>query len=56
LDCFQRFNFSFQGRPPPSELSAVVAEANNTSEQQTWYTDSGANAHITANAADLTTL
>jgi hypothetical protein len=56
LDCFQRFNFSFQGRRPPSKLAAMAAEANNTFEQHTWYADSGANAHITANAADLTTL
>jgi hypothetical protein len=56
LDCFQRFNFSFQGRRPSSKLAATAAEANNTFEQQTWYADSGANAHITANAANLTTL
>jgi len=56
LDCFQRFNFSFQGRRPPSELAAMAAEANTTFEQHTWYADSGANAHITANAVDLTTL
>ena len=34
----------------------MAAEANNTFEQHTWYADSGANAHITANVADLTTL
>jgi hypothetical protein len=34
----------------------MAAEANNTFEQQTWYADSGANAHITANVANLTTL
>ncbi|KAG6715349.1 hypothetical protein I3842_05G247300 [Carya illinoinensis] len=56
LDCFQRFNFSFQGRRPSSELAAMAAEANNIFEQQTWYADSGANAHITANAAHLTPL
>ncbi|KAF9684988.1 hypothetical protein SADUNF_Sadunf03G0007400 [Salix dunnii] len=56
LDCFQRFNFSFQGRRPPSELAAMAAESNNTFEQQTWYADNGANAHITANIANLTTL
>lgn len=56
LDCFQQFNFSFPGKRPPSELAAMAAEANNTFEQQTWYADSGANAHITTNAADLTTL
>ncbi|KAF9681349.1 hypothetical protein SADUNF_Sadunf06G0216700 [Salix dunnii] len=56
LDCFHRFNFSFQGRRPPSELAAMAAESNNNFEQQTWYADSGANAHITANTANLTTL
>ncbi|KAF9677648.1 hypothetical protein SADUNF_Sadunf08G0129400 [Salix dunnii] len=56
LDCFQRFNFSFQGRRPPSELAAMAAESNNTFAQQTWYADSGANAHITANAANLQAL
>ena len=34
----------------------MATEANNTFEQHTWYADSGANAHITANVADLTTL
>ncbi|KAF9684249.1 hypothetical protein SADUNF_Sadunf04G0098300 [Salix dunnii] len=44
------------GRRPPSELAAMAIESNNTFEQQTWYADSGANAHITANAANLTAL
>ena len=30
LDCFNRMNYSFQGRRPPTELAAMVAEANTT--------------------------
>jgi len=34
----------------------MTAESNNTFEQQTWYVDNEANAHIIANVTDLTTL
>jgi hypothetical protein len=38
-------NYSFQGRHPP-QLAAMVAQTNTTYDEQ-WFADSGANAHIT---------
>jgi len=32
----------------------MAAEVNNSYDQHVWYTDSGANAHITTNAGNLT--
>ncbi|KAF9664089.1 hypothetical protein SADUNF_Sadunf17G0120000 [Salix dunnii] len=54
LDCYNRFNFSYQGRVPPSDLAAMAAEGNSSYTQHMWYADSGANAHITNNTANLT--
>ncbi|KAF9664119.1 hypothetical protein SADUNF_Sadunf17G0123000 [Salix dunnii] len=54
LDCYNRFNFSYQGRVPPSDLAAMAAEGNSSHTQHMWYADSGANAHITNNTANLT--
>lgn len=54
LDCYHRFDLSFQGWLPPTDLAAMAAETNNSYDQHVWYVDSGANAHITANAANLT--
>jgi hypothetical protein len=33
LEYFQCFNFSFQGKRPPSELATIATEANNTFKQ-----------------------
>jgi hypothetical protein len=56
LDCFNRMNYSFQGRHPPTELAAMVAEANTTYlNQHQWYADSGANIHVTSDLANLAT-
>ncbi|KAF9678647.1 hypothetical protein SADUNF_Sadunf07G0056500 [Salix dunnii] len=49
------FNFSYQGRLPPSDLAAMDAEGNTSHTQQMWYADSRVNAHITNNTANLTT-
>ena len=47
-------NYAFQGRHPPTELAAMVAEANTTYlNQHQWYADSGANIHVTSDAANL---
>ena len=47
-------NYAFQGRHPPTELAAMVAEANTTYlNQHQWYADSGANIHVTSNATNL---
>ncbi|KAJ0018890.1 hypothetical protein Pint_11252 [Pistacia integerrima] len=44
----------FVGRLPPANLAAMAVEANNSYDQNVWYADSGANAHITSNVANLT--
>jgi hypothetical protein len=46
-------DYSFQGRHPPSELAAMVAQMNEEFGAQKWLADSGANAHVTANAANI---
>jgi len=54
LDCFNRMNYSFQGRHPPIKLVTMVAEDNTTYlGQNQWYADSGANVHITSDIANL---
>ncbi|KAJ0097285.1 hypothetical protein Patl1_27807 [Pistacia atlantica] len=55
LDCYERFNYAYQGRIPPPDLAAMAAETNAQFDNQVWYADSGANAHITTNAENLTT-
>jgi hypothetical protein len=37
-----------------TDLAAMVAEDNATLDHQVWYMDSGANAHITSSATNLT--
>ncbi|KAA8518468.1 hypothetical protein F0562_015942 [Nyssa sinensis] len=45
-----------QGRHPPIDLAAMVAKANTTYlNQHQWYTDSGANIHVTSDIANLAT-
>ncbi|RVW15050.1 Retrovirus-related Pol polyprotein from transposon RE1 [Vitis vinifera] len=47
-------NYAFQGRHPPTKLAAMVAETNTTYlNQHQWYPDSGANIHVTSDAANL---
>jgi hypothetical protein len=36
LDCFHRMDYSFQGRHPPSQLTAMVAYINSEIEDQQW--------------------
>jgi hypothetical protein len=54
LDCYQRTNYAYQGRHPPTQLAAMVAQNNAEFESQDWLADSGANAHITADAENIT--
>ncbi|RVX11376.1 Retrovirus-related Pol polyprotein from transposon RE1 [Vitis vinifera] len=42
------------GRHPPTQLAAMVAHSNAEQEEETWFADSGANQHITANLEHLT--
>jgi len=53
LDCFHRMDYSFQGRHPPGELAAMVAHLNDEFGTQKWLADSGANTHVTADAANI---
>ena len=54
LDCFHRMDYAYQGRHPPTQLAAMVAHSNAEQEEETWFADSGANQHITANLEHLT--
>jgi hypothetical protein len=40
-------DYAFQGKNPPEQLAAMVAQTNSNYEDQQWIADSGANAHIT---------
>jgi len=53
LDCFHRMDYSFQGRRPPPQLQAMVAQSNSAYQDQEWYADSAANAHITHELENL---
>lgn len=54
LDSFHRMDFTYQGRNPPPQLSAMAAQTNAISEDPEWFANSGANAHITNNLNNLT--
>jgi hypothetical protein len=54
LDCFHRMDYTYQGHHPPPQLAAMVAQTNSTCEEQSWFADSGANAHITSELENLT--
>jgi hypothetical protein len=53
LDCYHRMDHAFQGRHPPSQLHAMAAHTTNAYEDQEWYADSAANAHITHDLNNL---
>lgn len=53
IDCYHRMDYAYQGRNPPSRLTAMVA-SNQLSGDQTWYTDIGATDHITSDINNLT--
>jgi hypothetical protein len=40
-------DYAFQGRHPFAQLAAMVAHNFVQPEDSTWYTDSGANHHLT---------
>ena len=54
LDCFHRMDFLFQGRHPPSDLSAMASQSNALEDEDHWLAYSGANIHITPNLDNLT--
>ena len=49
--------FSYQGKNPPTKLSAMASASNlhYTQNSKTWFIDSGAFDHITTNASNLNT-
>lgn len=53
IDCYHRLDFLYQGHRPSFELATIVAESNAQYEHQVWYTDNGANIHITSNDQNL---
>jgi hypothetical protein len=54
LDCYHMMDYAYQGRHPPSQLNAMVAQSNIYQEdEQPWFADSGANAHITSELQNL---
>jgi hypothetical protein len=46
-------DYTYQGHPPPPPQLATMAQNNAALEDQQWYADSGANAHITADLENL---
>jgi hypothetical protein len=53
LNCYHQMDCAFQGRHPSSELATMVAHLNEEFGAQKWLADSGVNAHIAANAANI---
>jgi hypothetical protein len=49
-------DYAYQGRHPPTQLVAMVAAMNEDFETNEWLVDSGPNAHITADATNITAL
>lgn len=53
LDCYNKMDYTYQGRHPPPQLAAMVAQVNEDFETQDWLADSGANTHITADPSNI---
>ena len=55
LDCYNRMNFSYQGRHPPSQLAAMTVNSMNSqsSTNNFWLSDNGCNVHMTNELANL---
>ena len=46
-------DYNFQGRHPPAQLAAMVAQTNTMPEDDPWYADSGTNNHVTNDVVNL---
>ena len=46
LDYYNKMDYSFQGRHPPPQLAAMVAQSKFFYKDPQWFADSAANAHI----------
>jgi hypothetical protein len=53
LNCYHRMDYTYQGRHPPTKLASMVAQMNADFETKEWLADSGANAHITGDPANI---
>ncbi|GMY07326.1 Retrovirus-related Pol polyprotein from transposon TNT 1-94 [Fagus crenata] len=53
LDCYNRMNFSFQGRHPPAKLAALASAAPPSSSPSCWLSDTGATDHFTPDLGNL---
>ncbi|KAL5713883.1 Beta-galactosidase 8 [Ranunculus cassubicifolius] len=53
IDCYERMNYSYQGRIPPQKLQAMVADRKTAPHSAQWYIDSGATNHITSDMNNL---
>ncbi|KAA8529098.1 hypothetical protein F0562_034103 [Nyssa sinensis] len=54
LDCYHRMDHSYQGKQPPTKLTAkTAAYTNPSSDPNYWITDTGATNHITSDLASL---
>ena len=54
IHCYQRGNFSYQGKPPSSNLNAMhVNFPSSNSTKQFWVADTGATTHMTSDLAHL---
>ncbi|KAI5337426.1 hypothetical protein L3X38_016697 [Prunus dulcis] len=52
--CYHRGNFSYQGKPPSSNLTAMHANCSpSSSAEQFWVADTGATAHMTSDLSQL---
>uniref|UniRef100_A0A2N9EZF0 Retrotransposon Copia-like N-terminal domain-containing protein n=1 Tax=Fagus sylvatica TaxID=28930 RepID=A0A2N9EZF0_FAGSY len=47
IDCYQRMNYSYQGRHPPSKLAAMATATPPYPNQTTWISDTGVTDHFT---------
>ncbi|KAM1803983.1 hypothetical protein ACFX12_029902 [Malus domestica] len=55
MQCYHRANFSYQGRSPPSSITAMHTNYQPSAPQeQFWVADTGATSHLTSNLSNLT--
>uniref|UniRef100_A0A2N9ECA1 Reverse transcriptase Ty1/copia-type domain-containing protein n=1 Tax=Fagus sylvatica TaxID=28930 RepID=A0A2N9ECA1_FAGSY len=53
LDCYNRMNFSYQGRHPPAKLAAIASAAPPSPSTNCWISDTGATDHFTPDLGNL---
>jgi hypothetical protein len=53
LDCYNRMNYSYQGRHPPAKLTAMASATSYSPSTDCWISDTGATDHFTPDLANL---